>query len=61
MSTEIVYPLGDLIEHDTDGEGRCPCDPRVEPIPRPDGSFGWVEVHHSLDGRERFEAAGEQP
>lgn len=50
------------IEHVIDSDGSCPCGPRVEPVPQPDGSMGWVYVHHSLDGRERFEPpAGEQP
>ncbi len=53
--TAIVHPLGDLIEHDVDGEDRCVCGPTVEPAKRPDGSVGWVYVHHSLDGRERSE------
>lgn len=54
VSTLHVLPLGDLIEHEDVGED-CPCGPRVEPVPRPDGSFGWMVVHHSLDGRERSE------
>jgi hypothetical protein len=46
-----VYPLGDLVCHDTDGDG-CVCGPRIEPVPRDDGSMGWLITHHSLDGRE---------
>lgn len=46
-----VYPVGDLIMHDIDG-GDCVCVPRSEPVKRPDGSMGWLAVHHSLDGRE---------
>lgn len=46
-----VLPLGDLIEHDGDGD-HCVCGPTTEPVPREDGSFGWMLVHHSLDGRE---------
>lgn len=49
----VVRPLDDLIDHP---DGDCPCGPTVEPVPRPDGSFGWVETHHSLDGRELTEA-----
>lgn len=49
-----VYPDGDLIEHDTDGSD-CLCGPRNEAVPREDGSFGWLVVHHSLDGREAHE------
>jgi len=46
-----VYPTGDVIEHDVGG-GECPCGPSTEPVPRPDGSMGWLIKHHSLDGRE---------
>ena len=46
-----VYPIGDLIEHDTDSED-CICGPQVEAVPRKDGTLGWVYTHHSLDGRE---------
>lgn len=49
-----VWPLDDLIEHDSESED-CPCGPLVEPVPRPDGSMGWVLHHHSLDGRELAE------
>ncbi len=54
MSALHTYPVNDLIEHDTDGDG-CPCGPRAEPVIRADGSCGWVVVHHSLDGREHTE------
>lgn len=47
-----VTPLGDLIEHDTEHREDCPCGPVVEPVERADGSFGWLYVHHALDGRE---------
>lgn len=50
-----VFPVADVIEHDTDG-GECLCGPTTEAVPREDGSFGWVVVHHSLDGREFGEA-----
>lgn len=49
-----VYPDGDLIEHDTDTD-ECVCVPTVEAVSREDGSYGWVAVHHSLDGREAKE------
>lgn len=48
------YPLNDLVEHDTSG-GDCICGPDTEPVPRDDGSIGWLITHHSLDGRERYE------
>jgi hypothetical protein len=51
-----VVPTGDLIEHEV-GDG-CVCVPRLEPVPRPDGSVGWLLVHHSLDGRELAEPGG---
>ena len=50
-----VYPIDDMIDHDTDG-GDCLCGPTTEPVPRDDGSMGWLVVHHSLDGREKHEA-----
>ncbi|WP_160051085.1 hypothetical protein [Nocardiopsis sp. FR26] len=51
-----VYPVGDLIEHGTDStEADCVCGPTTEPVPRDDGSIGWVITHHSLDGREQRE------
>ncbi|MYW43051.1 hypothetical protein [Streptomyces sp. SID161] len=52
-----VYPLDDLIEHDTESDD-CVCGPRMRPVKRDDGSIGWVITHHSLDGRELTE--GEQ-
>jgi hypothetical protein len=49
--TQHVYPLNDLIEHDTDSD-ECVCGPRAEPVERDDGSMAWLVVHHGLDGRE---------
>jgi hypothetical protein len=54
MATVHVYPDNDLIEHDTDG-GDCLCGPKSEGVKNEDGSYGWVIVHHSLDGREAHE------
>jgi hypothetical protein len=54
--TMHVYPLHDLVEHLTCGDG-CVCVPRADPVKRDDGSVGWVMVHHSLDGREAQEQA----
>lgn len=51
--TAVVVPNGDAVEH-TIIEGNfdeCVCGPRTEAVPRSDGSFGWIYVHHSLDGR----------
>ena len=48
-----VYPVGDLVDHDTDG-GDCVCGPTVEHVPSDSGD-GWLVTHHSLDGREKDE------
>ena len=45
-----VVPLNDLVGHTADGE--CVCGPETEPVPRNDGSMGWVVSHQSLDRRE---------
>lgn len=49
-----VFPLRDLIEHDTDTED-CVCGPTTQPVERDDGGMSWLIVHHSLDGRELTE------
>lgn len=49
-----VYPVRDLMEHETDGAD-CLCGPATEAVSRDDGSYGWLVMHHSLDGRERNE------
>lgn len=54
MTTVHTYPVNDLIEHETTGDD-CPCGPDTHPVQRDDGSYGWVIVHHSLDGRELHE------
>ncbi|WP_213816242.1 hypothetical protein [Glaciihabitans sp. dw_435] len=47
-----VVPNRDRVIHaPTD----CICGPTTEACMRPDGSNGWVVVHHSLDGRESRE------
>jgi hypothetical protein len=53
--TDAVHtvPVNDLIEHETSPD--CLCGPECEPVERDDGSFGWLYVHHSLDGREERE------
>ena len=48
--TVHVVPVNDLVDHAVDED--CVCGPTLEPVEREDGSFGWVAVHHSLDGRE---------
>ena len=54
MSTVHVFPVNDIIEHNTDTDD-CVCGPTAEPVIADDGSCGWVIVHHSLDGREANE------
>lgn len=50
--TGHVVPIADLIVHEVDDAGGCPCVPSVEPVALPAGGIGWLLVHHSLDGRE---------
>lgn len=57
MSNVHVYPTKDIIEHELKGDD-CPCGVTSEPVKRDDGSMGWVIIHHSLDGRERYENGG---
>ncbi len=52
--TVAVLPVNDTIEHDGLNED-CICGPTTQPVERDDGSYGWVLVHHSLDGREATE------
>lgn len=47
-----VIPQDDLICHT---EEDCVCGVAIEPVPRDDGSYGWLLTHHSLDGREQNE------
>lgn len=54
MAIVHTYPVNDLVEHETEGDD-CVCGVTIEPVEREDGSFGWHILHHSLDGRERFE------
>ena len=54
MRRSHVFPVNDLIEHDTDTDD-CVCGPTAELVIDDDGSCGWVIVHHSLDGREANE------
>lgn len=53
--TYHVYPTNDLVDHFKEGED-CICGPITDPVPREDGSMGWIVTHHSLDGRERYES-----
>lgn len=59
--TVHVAPVDDLIEHDTTtDEADCVCGPGTKPVPRQDGSIGWLIVHRSLDGREFHEQENAQ-
>ncbi|WP_393075240.1 hypothetical protein [Streptomyces sp. LN704] len=53
MADLHVTPIDDVIEHDTSADTECVCGPTDQPVPRDDGSVGWLAIHHSLDGRER--------
>jgi hypothetical protein len=53
MSGAHVIPVSDLIEHEASEE--CACMPADEAVTRPDGSCGWISIHHALDGRELSE------
>ena len=52
--TVHVFPVNDLVEHDTSG-AHCVRGPDLEAVFRDDGSNGWLAIHHSLDGREAHE------
>lgn len=45
-----IYPTNDLIEHDTNSKGECPCNPTV--YEEDDCIF---VVHDAMDRREVFE------
>ncbi len=51
MSTVHVFPVNDVVEHDTENFDECVCGPDVEYL---DGG-GKLVSHHSLDGRELHE------
>jgi hypothetical protein len=53
VTTVHVVPVDDVVGHVTDD---CPCGPTDKPVERADGSYGWVAIHHSLDGREATES-----
>ncbi len=57
MTVVHVYPVDDQVRHTTDND-QCVCGPITEPVPRDDGSMGWLLTHHSLDGREHREGRG---
>lgn len=45
-----VYPVDDLIEHNTENGMECQCSPRLS-IPEPDEKCPII-IHNALDGRE---------
>lgn len=47
-----VLPDDDQIQH---ARVDCVCGPAAELVRSPRGPDGWLVVHHSLDGRERYE------
>jgi hypothetical protein len=47
-----VIPDNDQTAHTYDD---CICGPVTEPVPRDDGTMGWLIVHESLDRRELLE------
>ena len=53
MNVVHVLPINDLIAHEENSD-ECVCGPAVEHVKSLDGD-GWVIIHHSLDGRERYE------
>lgn len=50
-----VIPTDDLIDHES--SELCVCGPTAEEITSGQG-YGWLLVHHSLDGRELAEEEG---
>lgn len=48
-----ILPLLDLVVHEEDDD--CVCGVTQQPCGRPDGTIGWMRVHHSADGREARE------
>ena len=53
-----VWPIADWITHLTEGpganDGECKCRPVTKPIPRDDGSMGWLITHKAIDGRDQL-------
>jgi hypothetical protein len=55
MNRLHVVPINDLTAHDTTSDD-CVCGPRQEFVENAvGGPDGWLIVHNSLDGRERYE------
>lgn len=45
-----TMPVNDKFIHFADED--CGCAPRVEPVPREDGTVGWLYIHDAADGRD---------
>ena len=52
--TVHVYPVNDLVEHETAGDA-CLCGPTQELVEKDGGGTEWLIIHHLLDGRENHE------
>lgn len=50
-----IIPVNDLIDHPSADD--CVCGPENRPVEMDDGSYGWLHVHHALNGREQQESA----
>ncbi|MCU1500571.1 MAG: hypothetical protein JWM47_4524 [Acidimicrobiales bacterium] len=51
MSERVhVFPLEDVVEHDTNNFDECICGPEVQYL-----DDGCIVIHHALDGREHDE------
>jgi hypothetical protein len=57
MTVVHVVPVADVIAHDDEGVD-CICGPDVEYLIGREGRHGKLITHHSLDGREMYEAYG---
>lgn len=53
MNDQHVVPRNDWIQHDLDRD--CICGPDVELIESDDRVVRELIIHHSIDGRERYE------
>lgn len=47
-----VSPVNDGLAHLLDRDGSCSCRPTCEPIANPDGSVGWLYLHHPVRNGE---------
>lgn len=52
MDRYHVYPVGDLIWHETEA-GECPCGPEIELVEDENGDMQELVIHYAFDGREQ--------